>query len=232
VTEGRLRRVGILWALCLCLVLLSLGTAVNARTLQFSDHLLLLVAQAAASHPLDLLMALVGEAGSVEVTGLVVLGMVLSTRSAAPLGLERWVPLAILVAATLVEVAAKSLVHQPSPPLDLLRGPHLPGLGLATPYSFPSGHMTRATLMLGIVSLRLARRTQRVTWLWVCVGAVWTVAYSLVYLGYHWPADVAGGILLGGLGLALCLALAPRGSVGDMSKLRQRGRSGRESLDG
>jgi undecaprenyl-diphosphatase len=119
------------------------------------------------------------------------------------------------VAVTLVELVGKTGIHQPGPPEQALRGPRLPGVGLATAFSFPSGHMTRITLVAGLLALRLWRRTGRSAWLWLGAAAVVIVGYSRVYLGTHWPADVAGGILLGGLGLAVCLALAPEGSLGD-----------------
>jgi membrane-associated phospholipid phosphatase len=217
VTEARVRRVAIGWAVILTVVLALLALAVDQRSLEFSDRLLLLIAQAPANGLLDWVMALVTVTGSVEVTSLAVLALVLTARSQEPLGWQRWVPLVAFAAVTLVELAGKGLVHQPSPPSDLMRGPHLPGLGLSTSFAFPSGHMTRITLVLGLLALRLVRGTSRPAWLWLCVAAVWTVGYSRVYRGDHWPADVAGGILLGGVGLAVCLAISPRGSVGDVA---------------
>lgn len=214
-TEARIRRAAIAWAVILTVVLALLAVTVDRRTLQFSDRLLLLIAQAPAGRSLDVVMAGISLTGSVEVTSLAMLALALTARSKAPLGWQRWTPLLIFAAFTLVELAGKDFVHQPPPPLDLRRV-RLPGLGLSTAGSFPSGHMTRITLVLGLLTLRVARRTGRQLWLWLCVAAVWTVGYSLVYLGHHWPADVAGGILLGGIGLALCLAMSPRGSVGDV----------------
>jgi membrane-associated phospholipid phosphatase len=215
-TMSLTRRAGIAWAVVLAIVLAVLGAAVNQRSLHFSDQLLLAVAQAPASHALDVVMVIISELGALEVSTLLMLGLVLTARSSEPLGWERWVPLLIFVGLNLVELAGKALVTQPAPPIEFLRSPRLPGLGIATAGAFPSGHMTRITMVLGLLTLRLVRRTRRPVWLWLCVAAVWIVGYSRVYLGEHWPADVAGGILLGGIGLALSLALVPRASVGDI----------------
>jgi membrane-associated phospholipid phosphatase len=82
--------------------------------------------------------------------------------------------------------------------------------------------MTRVTLVFGLFGLRLFRRRGNPLWLWACVAAVWIVGYSRVYLGQHWPVDVAGGILLGGIGLALTLWFSPRGFVGPLDGERGR----------
>jgi membrane-associated phospholipid phosphatase len=204
------------WAGVLAVVLAALATAVNLGALHLSDNLLLAAAQAPAGPVLDLFMSAVSFLGRAEVTGIMALALVLTARSARPLGWERLVPLGLFIALVLVELGGKSLVHQPAPPISLLRGARLPGVDVPTAYGFPSGHMTRSTLIFGLVALRRVRGGGNPLWLWGCVAAVWLMGYSRVYLGEHWPADVAGGILLGGIGLALCLAVSPRGSVGDL----------------
>ena len=226
-TRARLRRTAVVWALVLAAVAILLGSAVNAGSLRFNDRVLLLIAQAPASGLLDLVMVVVSLLGSIEATGVMVLLLVLLVRAEKPLGWQRWVPLSVFILVSLIEVAAKYLVHQPLVPVEFVRVHHKVGLGMDTPFSFPSGHMTRVTMIFGLVALRLVRRSGRQFWLWICVAAVWLIGYSRVYLGEHWPADVAGGILLGGAGLALCLALSPVGSLGDQSRwVRRTGSTG------
>jgi len=77
-----------------------------------------------------------------------------------------------------------------------------------------TGHVLRAAMVFGIVGLRLYRRTGLVAWTLVFGALVWLIAFSRVYLATHWPTDVAGGLLLGGVGLGICLAYAPRGTLG------------------
>ncbi|MGI8610346.1 MAG: phosphatase PAP2 family protein [Candidatus Dormibacteria bacterium] len=212
-------RVGYAWVAVLVLVFLVLAATVNAGTLRMSDRVLLFVAQAPGNTFFDWVMAVISLLGSIELTGVAILLLVLLNRGVPFASWERWVPLAVFAVVTAIEVGGKLVIHQPSVPLEFLRGPRMPGVGLDTGFSFPSGHMTRTALVFGLVALRAARQTGQPLWLWLCVAAVWVMGFSRVYLGEHWPTDVAGGILLGGAGLALCLAISPTGSVGDMGNL-------------
>jgi undecaprenyl-diphosphatase len=126
------------------------------------------------------------------------LGLVLSlvARRAAPFVL---VLLAVLAAdglASLVKAAVGE--KRPSDPHPLVAIPHS--------HSFPSGHT--ATAVAGAVVLsHLAPR-------WTPVFAVLAaaIAYSRLYVGVHFPLDVAGGAAIGAATALLLLAAARRRS--------------------
>ncbi|MCX8035793.1 MAG: phosphatase PAP2 family protein [Candidatus Sumerlaeia bacterium] len=83
------------------------------------------------------------------------------------------------------------------------RSLHKDGRSWAMPaqmsYGFPSGHPQAAVCFWG--ALALWRRRAAVTALAVCVIAL--TGLSRVYLGAHFVGDVAGGLVLGGVGLGL-----------------------------
>jgi undecaprenyl-diphosphatase len=198
-------------AMLLVALFAILAAAVNAGLFSALDHSLLEAAQAPAGAVLDGLMFAVSLLGSVEITGVLIVFLV----AVPPLRRRRFVaedlvPLVILLAGTVIEVGAKTFIHQPSPPGSLTRGPRL-GFGVATAYSLPSGHMLRATVVYGLAVLRVVPQGALTFWPWLYVVLLLMIGYSRVYLGQHWPTDVVGGLLLGGAGLAGSIALvAPR----------------------
>lgn len=111
---------------------------------------------------------------------------------------SRRIGLVLLVAALLRPLAStvvKNLVDRPRPTLS--------ELVQAAGASYPSGHALAATVLWGAVPLTMlawsaARGFVRAAAA-VAVVAVVITAASRVYLGVHWPTDVLGGALLGGL---------------------------------
>jgi len=90
--------------------------------------------------------------------------------------------------ASLLAVLLKHLIIHPGPPPELQRSVLRFGLYVRTPYSFPSGHTIRTTMLARI----LLRRAPLVAGTLV-VGMM----AALIYLGDHWLSDVLGGLCLG-----------------------------------
>ena len=78
--------------------------------------------------------------------------------------------------------------------------------------SFPSGHsmMAAVTWLTLAVMLARAEPKRRMKVYWITFAALVTVAVgaSRVYLGVHWPSDVAAGWTLGAAWALLCLIVA------------------------
>ena len=75
--------------------------------------------------------------------------------------------------------------------------------------SFPSGHAFTAVLLFGLL-FYLAPRL--VPWRWAALlmrvssaSLILLIGISRVYLGAHWPSDVLGGLLYGGLVLTFLI---------------------------
>jgi undecaprenyl-diphosphatase len=136
--------------------------------------------------------ALGGGPVAAGVLGTVALGMLL---------LHRYLD-ALIVSLSLalmpVGQALKIAVGRPRP--DFLLVSDVP-----TSMGFPSGHALSAMIVGGIL-IFLVGETVRPKVIcrglqFVLVLFILAVGTSRVYLGFHWPSDVIGGFLLGGLGL-------------------------------
>jgi membrane-associated phospholipid phosphatase len=183
-------------------VLVDLG-AFNRPNLRMTHYL-----QGRGSPGQDYGLGVFSYLGSIEVT--LVVGALLGVALFRGLRLLAVLPVAFILAGSLLEVIGKQLITSPAPGRALHRLPDiLPAMTHRFGhYSFPSGHVVRATIAYGLV-LYLAERwelfgrdSSRLSPVLVLV--IFFVGYGVVYLGWHWLADAIGGLLLG---LALLFAL-------------------------
>ena len=146
------------------------------------------------------------------------LGLMIIPPLALAISLMVWVGRAeaLLVALTplapLVNLGLKELAARPRPDAAL-------ALLEETGYGFPSGHAVFAAAFLGTAiyalngisipgNSRWHRRFLRIAQASLAL-LILVIGASRVYLGVHWPSDVIGGFLFGGLCVA-ALAIARR----------------------
>jgi len=92
--------------------------------------------------------------------------------------------------------AAKVIAAQPRP---FTYDPRVMQIVSATSGGFPSGHTQQAVVVWGYLAFRLKK-----TWAWIVAGMLMAlIPLSRVYLGVHFPTDLVGGYLMGGIWLVL-----------------------------
>ncbi|MET0752774.1 MAG: phosphatase PAP2 family protein [Pyrinomonadaceae bacterium] len=71
------------------------------------------------------------------------------------------------------------------------------GYELPSSYSFPSGHALGAFCFFGIlawlITARLKNRTAKILIWTLAVTLIFSIGFSRIYLGVHFPSDVVGG---------------------------------------
>ena len=145
--------------------------------------------------PLDTLMPALSWAGNLGVVWIVLLGGIAAfgKKTGRRIALAGLVALAIGFASSEV---IKDLTMRPRPfavlpDLSLLVGaPHT--------YAFPSGHTTSSFAAASGTLFAARKLLGRVpAWGWGMLALAAAIAYSRLYVGVHWPTDVAAGVVLG-----------------------------------
>jgi membrane-associated phospholipid phosphatase len=206
-------------ALASLVLFAGLALAVRRGALDRVDDALSWRVQSALAHPLYRLGRGLSVAGGPEVEVPLVLvaalGLVLAGRPRTALAL-----VAAFVAVSVVELASKQfLLIGRAEVAGLLRAPprsvprHVLGLlPLVPEVGYPSGHLARATLLLGLLAAsawRIRAPLPRLLALLPPLGLLALMALTRVSLpNEHTPSDVVGGYLLGLAAMSAVLAVA------------------------
>jgi membrane-associated phospholipid phosphatase len=187
---------GVFFGLFLLVTIILLLGGFNGINLRLTHYL-----QNRGSYAQDVGLGLFTYLGSIEVT--IVIAALLGLALFRGLRLLAILPAAFVLLASGVEVLGKIVVPSHAPPHSLNRFPHFfPAFTHNVgQYSYPSGHILRATVTYGLV-LYLAERwelfgkdSSRLSPVLVLV--IFLIGYAVVYLGWHWFSDALGGLLLG-----------------------------------
>ena len=203
IVQNKNRTILIPISLFLGLLFLILSYFVNKDVFRGIDYDLMVQSQNTFPRFVDLPFSILTLIGSSEV---VLLG-VLSIFSYYLLKKKRiFLSIFLFGAIFIIEIFGKLFIYHPIPPPLLNRNVlpfHLPSSFLVhTNYSYPSGHMSRITFMLGILiflfTIETSKKSPKILFYFGVGVLIALMAISRVYLGEHWASDVVGGILLGG----------------------------------
>ncbi len=112
------------------------------------------------------------------------------------------------VTAMLTSSILKQIIARPRPslwePLDHVSS-----------FSFPSGHALVTAAVFGVLAMFLAERfTERKRLIYIATDVLlFFIGLSRIYLGVHWPSDIIGGWLIGGVILFLMVLLYHHGGI-------------------
>jgi undecaprenyl-diphosphatase len=105
-----------------------------------------------------------------------------------------WVAVGLFVVVGAVGVALKVALDHPPPSEAFSRSFWNPlGVTIATPSSFPSGHVARVTFLAIFAATLVRVRPARIALAVLVAYTVW----ARVYIGDHWVSDAIGGLALG-----------------------------------
>jgi len=151
---------------------------------------------------LDAVMIVITSLG--DVTTLFLFGIVITIiRRTRKVGM---VFLIVLVAIVVVVMYTKPLVGRPVPPYSFTPALQLPNnftlendslSPISAGLSYPSGHAARATAVAFVIGYALYRKSRRVSYLLWAFPVV--IGISRIYVMQHYPTDIIGGFLFGGI---------------------------------
>ena len=137
-----------------------------------------------------------------------------------------------VVAATLTKAVLKAVVLRPRNSAELQLVAH--HFAPADPHMFPSGHVTGAGALLGMIAVCLGvgrSRTTRTLLAGLVAVSVLIVAVTLVHVGVHWLTDVVGGALVAALFVTLGAEVIRSFHSRSGTDMPQHGAPARSTLD-
>ncbi|MFC4714349.1 phosphatase PAP2 family protein [Planococcus dechangensis] len=165
------------------------------------DAVIIALLETVGSNAMDLVMFIFTELGSVWVIGFlsIIVLWILSFRMR-----DKWGVLFFFVAVgggALLTFLLKHLFNRDRPSINEAID--------AVGYSFPSGHAMGSLVFYGFV-IYLVIRTKQKPWIqWLSVFClsllIMLIGISRIYLGAHFPSDIAAGYIAGAIWLVLSL---------------------------
>jgi undecaprenyl-diphosphatase len=157
--------------------------------------------------PLHPLFQAIAELGGVELTTILMLGLLVFLWQGG-FGSDALVVL-VFIAAQGFELFYKYNLIHPGPPRSISQadGPSISELvtGRIGAGSFPSGHIMRAVIVYGLIAFAVRRLSTsplvRALAAPTAIVIIVLVAIDRLYLDVHWESDVIGGMLLGAIAL-------------------------------
>ena len=126
-------------------------------------------------------------------------------------GIRAGVLMAVVPIVRFVVPVLKEAIERPRPSEMLVEVSNQPG-----DFSFPSGHAFTAILVYGLIfylaGAHVPIRPMRYAIQAFCGWVIVVTALERVYVGHHWPSDVAGGLLRATVVLGVAVAADKRWS--------------------
>lgn len=128
--------------------------------------------------------------------------------------------LGVLIISALSNMALKQVINRARPTIE--------HMVVVKTLSYPSGHAMSATAFYGFL-IYLSFKIKMAKWLRALAVFIFTfmilsIGISRIYLGVHFPSDVAGGFIAGLIWVAFCIILF---NIIDLLRQRKRRRSDR-----